>query len=129
MAVRRTVLRLGAILIGLAAVGVALPTLASSEDKCCDVRVKDPTGAPTAGGESVRLAASMAAQRKGCTHVRPRITVGLTGLKPGDVRIERVSTGGSRSLSVRSAGAGVVQATDSDSPGLKLCGDDQADLA
>jgi hypothetical protein len=122
-------LRLGAVLAGMTALGVALPTLAATEGKCCDVRVGDLAGRRTAGGEPVTVTATMAARRKGCTNVRPRVTVSLAGLDADDLRIERLLSGRSLPLPVRAAGPGAVQATDLTQQGLRLCGDGQATLA
>jgi hypothetical protein len=121
-------LRLSAVLAGLTVLGVALPTLATTEKKCCDVRVRDLAGTLTAGGEPVSVTATLAARRKGCTKVRPRIEVSLPGLEPGEIRIERVTVGRTVSLPVSRAGGGAVQAPDVVSGGLRLCGDGRANL-
>jgi hypothetical protein len=143
VAVRRTVLRLGAVLVGLAALGVALPTLASSQQKsgkqrsseprsvaqkCCDVRIRDAGGTAVAGGQPASVTAILAAGRDGCTNVRPRVTVSLAGLDPDEIRIERVVRGTPLSLPVRQVGDGAVQAADPARDGLRLCGDGRANL-
>ncbi len=134
MAVSRTLLRLAAVLAGLTALGVALPTLAATkqrslERKCCDVQVGDVRGTLTAGGRPASLTATLAARRQGCTSIRPRVVVRLAGLDPDEIRIQRVVAGGSRTLPVSRAGAGVVQAPDVVPGGLRLCGDGRANLA
>jgi hypothetical protein len=144
VAVRRTVLRLGAVLAGLTVLGVALPTLASSQQKaggrrsgvpkytvqkCCEVRMRDATGTALVGGQPASVTASVAAGRNGCTNVHPRLTVSLAGLDPDEVRIERVVRGRPRSLAARSADAGTVQASDPVPDGVRLCGDGRANLA
>jgi hypothetical protein len=128
-------LRLGAVLAGLTGLGVALPTLAATEKKsglekkCCDVRVGELRGTLTAGGGPASFTATLAAHRRGCTSIRPRLVVRLAGLQPDEIRIQRVGAGGSRALPVSRAGAGVVQAPDEGSGALRLCGTDRANLA
>jgi hypothetical protein len=139
VAVQRTVLRLGAVLAGLTALGVALPTLASSQQKpsrqrsgepqkCCDVRLRDAGGTVLAGGRTASVTAAVAADGNGCTDVHPRITVRLAGLDPDEIRIERVVRGTPVSLPVRPARAGVVHAADPPRDGVRLCGGDRASL-
>lgn len=127
-------MRLGAVLAGLTGLGVALPTLAATEKKslekkCCDVRVGDFRGALTAGGRPASVTATLAARRQGCTSVQPRLVVRLAGLEPDEIRIQRVGAGGTRTLPVDRAGDGAVQAPDAVPGGLRLCGDDRANLA
>jgi hypothetical protein len=129
VAVQRTVWRVGAVIVGLSTIAVALPTLAVSERKCCDVRLRDNAGRFTASGETTTVTATMAARRQGCTKLRPRLTVSLSGLEPDEIRVERVVRGRPRSLSLRSGGAGVVQAREPVRDGPIVCGDDQVDLA
>lgn len=115
--------------MGLTPLTVALPTLAATERKCCDVRLRDAAGSFTAGGGPATVTATVAATRRGCTNVRPRLTVRLAGLDPDEIRVERVIRGAPRSLPVRPAGAGAVQALDPVPGGLRLCGDGRANLA
>lgn len=123
MAVRRRLLRLGAVLAGLAGLGVTLPTLAATGEKCCSVRLAQLGGTVTAGGDPARFTVDMTGTGKACTQVRPTVVVRLVGLKPNQVRIERLARGTWQPLRVTPGGAGAVQAVDP--AGLRVCGADR----
>jgi hypothetical protein len=125
MAVRRRVLRVGAVAAGLLCLGVALPAMAIGGDrfgggKCCPLRVAA-TDRVTVGGAPLSLTVTVPrGVRRNCGPARAALVVTLARLRADEVRVERAL--GRRWLPLRltSARQGAVRATERAVVGL--CG-------